>query len=102
MRISECPQCDRVPAVDRRQPALVDQPLQLGEAEALSSIGGRVSGIASRLSLRAERSNPACVTGLLRHCVARNDGDMRTAIVTGAGKRVGADIAQALLDDGWA
>ena len=25
----------------------------------------------------------------------------RTAIVTGAGKRVGADIAQALLDDGW-
>jgi NAD(P)-dependent dehydrogenase (short-subunit alcohol dehydrogenase family) len=25
----------------------------------------------------------------------------RTAIVTGAGKRVGADIARALLDDGW-
>ena len=25
----------------------------------------------------------------------------RTAIVTGAGKRVGAVIAQALLDDGW-
>jgi NAD(P)-dependent dehydrogenase (short-subunit alcohol dehydrogenase family) len=28
--------------------------------------------------------------------------DARTAIVTGAGKRVGADIARALLDDGWA
>src|SRR5688500_1901721 len=26
----------------------------------------------------------------------------RTAIVTGAGKRVGADIARALLADGWA
>src|SRR3954453_3510544 len=25
----------------------------------------------------------------------------RTAIVTGAGKRVGAEIARALLDDGW-
>ncbi len=25
----------------------------------------------------------------------------RTAIVTGAGKRVGAEIAQALLADGW-
>lgn len=35
----------------------------------------------------------------------RNDEampDARTAIVTGAGKRVGADIARALLDDGWA
>ena len=29
-------------------------------------------------------------------------GEARTAIVTGAGKRVGADIARALLDDGWA
>jgi len=28
--------------------------------------------------------------------------EARTAIVTGAGKRVGADIARALLDDGWA
>jgi NAD(P)-dependent dehydrogenase (short-subunit alcohol dehydrogenase family) len=28
--------------------------------------------------------------------------DARTAIVTGAGKRVGADIARALLADGWA
>lgn len=27
--------------------------------------------------------------------------DARTAIVTGAGKRVGAEIAQSLLDDGW-
>jgi NAD(P)-dependent dehydrogenase (short-subunit alcohol dehydrogenase family) len=27
--------------------------------------------------------------------------DQRTAIVTGAGKRVGADIARGLLDDGW-
>ena len=30
------------------------------------------------------------------------DQDERTAIVTGAGKRVGADIARALLDDDWA
>lgn len=27
--------------------------------------------------------------------------ERRTAIVTGAGKRVGADVAQALVDDGW-
>jgi NAD(P)-dependent dehydrogenase (short-subunit alcohol dehydrogenase family) len=34
----------------------------------------------------------------------RNDagmGEARTAIVTGAGKRAGREIAQALLDDGW-
>jgi len=43
-------------------------------------------------------------TGLLRHRVPRNDGEMdgpRTAIVTGAGKRVGAEIARALIADGW-
>jgi NAD(P)-dependent dehydrogenase (short-subunit alcohol dehydrogenase family) len=40
--------------------------------------------------------------GLLRHSVAAMTASARTAIVTGAGKRVGAEIARALLDDGWA
>src|SRR3954451_25090242 len=34
--------------------------------------------------------------------MTRTMDDGRTAIVTGAGKRVGADIARALLADGWA
>ena len=42
---------------------------------------------------------PDCfVTSLL----AMSTGQARTAIVTGAGKRVGAEIARALVADGWA
>jgi NAD(P)-dependent dehydrogenase (short-subunit alcohol dehydrogenase family) len=78
----------RIPFVDRRQLALVDQPLKLGEADSLQL--DRRSALGHRPSL-------------LR--AARNDNragmSERTAIVTGAGKRVGAVIAAELLADGW-
>jgi NAD(P)-dependent dehydrogenase (short-subunit alcohol dehydrogenase family) len=57
----------------------------------LSSIGGRVSGIRASLD---------CFVFALKAGVTAMS-DQRTAIVTGAGKRVGRDIARALLADGW-
>ena len=85
-----------IPSVDRRQAALVDQRLELGEAEAL------------KLDRRAALGHGGDVGQSLAALRARNDGDRRrrwqhdrTAIVTGAGKRVGAEIARALLADGW-
>jgi len=53
-------------------------------------MGCRISGMLPLLSLPQKRSN------------GERMSEQRTAIVTGAGKRVGADIARALLDDGWA
>src|SRR4029079_741747 len=52
--------------------------------------------IASGAKQSSLRSLDCFVTALL----AMTTGQ-RTAIVTGAGKRVGADIARALLADGW-
>src|SRR5260370_1439840 len=51
--------------------------------------------------MRAERSNPALrpLDCFVTPCLAMTAE--RTAIVTGAGKRVGAAIATALIDDGW-
>src|SRR5688500_1235613 len=63
-----------------------------------SSIGGRVSGVRAALENR---------TTLRQAQGERYEGNMskltpdRTAIVTGAGKRVGAEIAGALVADGW-
>src|SRR4051812_13283 len=52
-------------------------------------MGGRVSGMRALLSLPLKRRN------------GRSMAEARTAIVTGAGKRVGAHIAEALVSDGW-
>src|SRR6476646_640058 len=57
----------------------------------LPSIGGRFSGIARSLD---------CFGAPLKAGVRAMEKD--TAIVTGAGKRVGAVIAEALIADGWA
>jgi NAD(P)-dependent dehydrogenase (short-subunit alcohol dehydrogenase family) len=56
-------------------------------------MGGRLSGIWTTLD---------CFGLPLKAGVRAMQGrDQRTAIVTGAGKRVGAEIARALLADGW-
>ena len=83
----------RIPLVDGRQPPLIDQRLQLGQADALKVDGRAGFGHATDI-------------GLLRSAAQGRSGPMarapsRTAIVTGAGKRVGAEIAHALLADGW-
>ena len=81
----------RIPAVDRRQATLVDQPLQLGKGHSLKI--DRRTALGHGVSL-----------GLLRGATQGRSTPMtadRTAIVTGAGKRIGASIAAALLADGW-
>ena len=71
----------RIPLVDRRQPALVDQLLQLGEADPLQ--------LDRRTALRhRQRHWIASPRRSRQECRAM--ADERTAIVTGAGKRVGA------------
>ena len=82
-----------IPAFDRRQGALVDQPLQVVQADSLKLDGGSCLG-----HLRK-------VIGLLRGAAqGRSSPTMtkETAIVTGAAKRLGAAITRALLEDGWA
>ena len=81
----------RIPLVDRRQPALVDQSLELGQADAVQFDGGAALGHFASLLRRACDDNRAPM-----------QDQSRTAIVTGAGKRVGAAIAAALVADGWA
>ena len=77
-----------VPLIDGRKPALVDHHLKLGEAHSLQF--QRCSALAHDPSLLrgAWNDNRATVSD-------------RTAIVTGAGKRVGAVVASGLLADGW-
>src|SRR4051812_10723938 len=90
-----------IPALDRRQPPLVDQALQLGQAEAaqLDRGTGFRHAPPTVIAGGAKQSGLASF-GLLRHS-SRAMTATRTAIVTGAGKRVGADIARALIEDGW-
>src|SRR3954469_19357715 len=78
-----------IPTFDRRRCPLIDHALEFGEAEAAKL--DRRAGLrhAALLSLRMKRSN------------GRSMSKGRTAIVTGAGKRVGAAIGSALLEDGW-
>src|SRR5438477_10282795 len=54
-------------------------------------MGGRVSGTARPWIASRHRSRQEC-TGM---------SNERTAIVTGAAKRAGAEIARALMADGW-
>ena len=84
------PAMRRVPALHRRKPPIVGKLLQIGKAQSLEF--DRKTGLGHRPSLlrRAGDDNR----------VAMRD-QSRTAIVTGAGKRVGAVIAKSLVADGW-
>ena len=95
----EWPQRSGFHLIDRRQPPLVDQLLKLGEAEPCSSIGGRLSGMAS--SLRAQRTQSSSNGGLLRS--ARNDRQRanRNRHRRRQARRLRRSRA-ALLADGWA
>src|SRR4051794_31460310 len=83
----------RVPLIHGRPPTLVDHLLKIGETEPLQLY--RWAGF-----------RHGSVIGLLRLIAQGRSGAMankgRTAIVTGAGKRVGLEIARELLTDGWA
>lgn len=80
----------RLPLVDRRQAALVDRLLQVGQTDALQFQRRLALGHDSSLLRRARDDNRAS----MQH-------QQRTAIVTGAGKRIGAVIAAELVADGW-
>src|SRR5205809_3875808 len=78
-----------VPAIDRRQVPLFGHALELGQAET-AQLDRRVGfRHAAPLSLRWQRSTGRSMT------------EARTAIVTGAGERVGAAVTRGLLGDGW-
>src|SRR5947209_11738303 len=72
---------------------------------------GRSPSIGGAAGSRARAARSRWERRMARHWIAslpgsRQESGMvdrqeRTAIVTGAGKRVGAEIARALLDDGW-
>jgi NAD(P)-dependent dehydrogenase (short-subunit alcohol dehydrogenase family) len=79
-----------VPRIDRRQSPFVDQLLQIGQAEALQIKRRAALGHDSSLLRRACDDNRASM-----------QDQPRTAIVTGAGKRVGSVIATELVADGW-
>lgn len=80
----------RIPLIDGRQAPFVNQLLQIRQADTLQS-NGRAAFGHSRSLLRCARDD---------NRVAMQAHE-RTAIVTGAGKRVGAVIAAELLADGW-
>ena len=72
-----------MPLLDRRQAALIDQLLELLQAESLK--------LDRRAAFRASHGVIGLLRGPAQGRSARDDRK-RTAIVTGAGKRVGADI----------
>jgi NAD(P)-dependent dehydrogenase (short-subunit alcohol dehydrogenase family) len=81
----------RLPFIDRRQAALIEQVLELVDAQSLKldrEAGFRHSAVLD------------CFAARLKAGVRRMTE--RTAIVTGAGKRVGEQIARSLIEDGWA
>jgi NAD(P)-dependent dehydrogenase (short-subunit alcohol dehydrogenase family) len=102
----------RIPLVNRRQAALVDQLLQLDEAQSLeldrrAGFGHRPASVIATLA-KARGSNPVlhhldCFVPRIGYGVlAMTAARPQTAIVTGGGKRVGAAIVRALVADGWA
>ena len=78
----------RVPLVYRRKLSIGDELLQLSEADSLQFNWGAGLGHSPSLLRAAGNDNRAAMSE-------------RTAIVTGAGKRVGALIVAGLIDDGW-
>src|SRR4051794_4419180 len=91
MRMPECPHCS---GFQRSTGGSLRSSISFWSSARLnpcSSIGGRLSGIDPSLD---------CFETSLKAGAPAMTQD-RTAIVTGAGKRVGAEIAEALLTDDW-
>jgi NAD(P)-dependent dehydrogenase (short-subunit alcohol dehydrogenase family) len=83
----------RIPLIDWRQSLLIKQLLDICERDSLQFDRWRASWHACCHWIASTRRSR-------QECAAMQTD--RTAIVTGAGKRLGREIAAALIEDGWA